>query len=56
MIIKGVKKSLKWNGRRLIEVTGSTYEYNGEGIRTKKITPSETTTFELEGSNIIQMN
>lgn len=42
--------------RRLIEVTGSTYEYNGEGSRIKKITPSETTTFELEGSNIIQMN
>ena len=53
MIIKGAKKSLKWNGKRLIEITRSTYEYNSEGTRTKKTTPNETTTFELGGSNII---
>ena len=55
MIIKGVKKSLKWNGRRLIELTGTTCEYNGEGIRTKKHSKWNNH-FKLKGSNIIQMN
>ena len=53
---KGVLKTLTWEGRRLTGITGNTYQYNNEGIRTKKITSNETTTFELEGSNIISMN
>lgn len=56
MMINGVSKTLTWQGRRLTGITGSTYEYNGEGARTKKVTPNETTTFELEGSHIISMN
>lgn len=67
MIINGLIKSLTWQGKRLVKISDSLddndndenaiiYEYNSQGIRTKKITPSETTTFELEGKKIIRMN
>lgn len=57
MMIKNQSKSLTWQGRRLLKIGSDIqYEYNAEGIRTKKITPNETSTFELEGTNIIRMN
>lgn len=57
MIIDKQNKSLTWQGKRLEKIGSDIYyEYNTQGIRTKKITPNETTKFELEGSNIISMN
>ena len=57
MTIEGQNKTLLWQGKRLVNIGSNIhYEYDSQGIRTKKTTPTETTTFELEGSNIISMN
>lgn len=57
MIINGESKTLSWEGKRLKGIGNNIqYEYNSDGIRLRKVTPSETTSFELEGSKIISMN
>ena len=57
MKIKGVNKILSWEGRRLTDIGNNIhYEYNSQGIRTKKETLNEVTTYKLEGNKIISMN
>ena len=56
MVINGGSKTLSWEGKKLKGIGNNIqYEYNASGIRLRKVTPSETTSFELEGSNIISM-
>ncbi len=57
MKIKGISKSLTWQGNRLTNINTDEieYKYNSQGIRWKKITPHEETTYKLEGTNIISM-
>lgn len=55
MIIKGVKKSLKWNGNNLLKIGNNEYEYNTEGIRISKKTDLENTSYDLEGINIVSL-
>ena len=57
MKIKGISKSLTWQGNRLTNINTDEieYKYNSQGIRWKKITPQEETTYKLEGTNIISM-
>ena len=50
-------ENLTWEGNRLKSIgTDITYVYNLAGIRTKKTTPYETTTYVVDGSKIIRMN
>lgn len=46
------------NGRQLKKITGNnneiTYYYNSDGIRTKKVANGVTTTYTLEGSNVVK--
>lgn len=57
MIINGESKTLSWEGKRLKGIGDNIqYEYSSDGIRLRKVTPSETTSFELEESKIISMN
>ena len=57
LTINDVTTNLTWNGKRLASIGGNiNYTYNSQGIRIKKETPDEITTFVLEGSNIISMN
>ncbi len=49
---------LEWNGRQLVSMSGGpiveiNYEYNDEGIRTKKDIDGEVHTYTLEGSRIV---
>lgn len=57
-IVKGSNVyNIGWEGRRLTNFGNDfTYTYNEEGIRIKKVTPFETTTFDLEGSNVVKMS
>lgn len=57
MIINGESKTLSWEGKRLKRIGDNIqYEYSSDGIRLRKVTPFETTSFKLEGSKIISMN
>ena len=51
-----ISKVCVWDGKRLMRFGDNYYTYNAEGIRTKKQTPNELTTYCLEGNNIISMN
>lgn len=48
MIINGESKTLSWEGKRLKGIGDNIqYEYSSDGIRLRKVTPSETTSHEF---------
>ena len=57
IVINDSLVDLTWQGKRLTNIAADNkYYYNHSGIRIKKETPDEITTYELEGTNIISMN
>ena len=54
MLISNVNQPLTWTNGRLTGIGSNTYEYNQEGIRTKKKANGITTSYKLDGTKILE--
>ena len=52
--ILNVDQTLTWTNGRLTSIGSNTYEYNSDGIRTKKTVNGITTSYKLDGTKILE--
>ncbi len=56
LYVKGAEESLSWNGKRLAGIGSNiAYEYDANGIRTKKTVNGKATEYVIEGDRVISM-